>query len=71
MSLQGESTLTDAEKVTEMRKHLEYLSDHLERMSHVERGFIQNKIEQLERYGDHLRVSNKELFWTRDLILKY
>lgn len=71
MSLQGESTLSDAEKVTEMRKHLDYLQDHLERMNDVERGFVEKMIEQLERFNDRVRISNRQLFWLRDLSLKY
>lgn len=71
MSLQGESTLSDAEKVTEMRKHIDYLCDLTERMNGTERDFVLKMVDQLERYSDHVRISNKQLFWLRDLSLKY
>jgi hypothetical protein len=71
MALQGESTLTDAEKVTEMRRHLNYLVDFLEQMSYPERDFVQKMIGLLEQYEDRTRISNKQLFWLRDLSLKY
>jgi hypothetical protein len=71
MNLQGQSTLSDAEKITEVRKHIHYLQDHLEQMNGVERGFVERMTEQLESWGDNTRISNKQLFWLRDLSLKY
>ncbi len=71
MSLQGESTLNHAEKITEFRKHIHNLSDHLEEMTPTERGFVERMTEQLESWGDNTSISNKQLFWLRDLSLKY
>ena len=71
MSLQGESTLSHAEKITEFRKHIHDLSDHLEEMTPTERGFVERMTEQLESWGDNTSISNKQLFWLRDLSLKY
>jgi hypothetical protein len=71
MSLQGESTLTDAEKVTEAIRHIGYLLDFTERMMDNERKFIEDLSERLDRYGPKTQISNKQLFWLRDLSLKY
>lgn len=71
MTLQGESTLNHAEKITEFRKHIHNLSEHLEEMTPTERGFVERMTEQLESWGDNTSISNKQLFWLRDLSLKY
>jgi hypothetical protein len=69
--LQGQSTLSAAEKVTEVRKHVDYLQDFLEQMAGHERAFVVRVTEQLESYGERMVISNKQLFWLRDLSLKY
>jgi hypothetical protein len=71
MSLQGESTLSDAEKVTEAIRHVGYLLDFTERMMDNERKFVEGLSDRLDRYGAKTQISNKQLFWLRDLILKY
>ena len=67
----GQSTLTDDEKRTEAKKHLTYLSDFLESMNQTERNFVERKLQAFEDYDDKTRVSNSELFWLRDLVVKY
>lgn len=69
--LQGQSTLTDAEKVTEMRKHVEALMPELEKMNGGEQAFVKRFADQFKQYGDRTFVSNKQLFWARDLRMKY
>lgn len=69
--LQGESTLTNAEKVTEAKKLIGYLEDHFEEMQPGERQFVQQMAERLETWGDTMAIMNKQLFWLRDLYEKY
>ena len=69
--MQGQSTLSNAEKVTELRRHIHDLSGCLEQMNDTERVFVERMTEQLESYGDRVALSNKQLFWLRDLSLKY
>jgi hypothetical protein len=71
MKLQGESTLTNDEKVTEAKKHVRYLADWLASMTEKERGFVVGLDEALTRYGSKTAISNKVLFWLRDLVTKY
>ena len=71
MSLQGETTLTDAEKVTEARKHVEVLIDHVAAMAPKEADFITKLAERFEQYGDRTFISNKQLFWLRDIRMNF
>lgn len=71
MGLQGESTLGEDEKKTEARRHVEHLKDLLERMDDRERKFVSDMADRFEEYGDRTFVSNKVLFWLRDLATKY
>jgi len=71
MSLQGQTTLTDDEKITEAKRHVKYLKFHLTEMMDAERDFVQNTDDALLRYGAKAIISNKVLFWLRDLVLKY
>lgn len=71
MGLQGQSTLTDAEKHIEIEKHLSYLMAFLERMTDEERKFVKHQSERLRYFGDRTQFSNNQLFWLRDLVLKY
>jgi hypothetical protein len=64
MKLQGQSTLTDEEKVTEAERHVNALQDSFEQMTQGERTFV-------EQYGTKTVISNKQLFWLRDLVTKY
>ena len=71
MGLQGESTLSDVEKYTECVKHLAHLEDYFEEMTQVERTFVEQMSERIERFGPKVSISNKQLFWLRDLNSKY
>jgi hypothetical protein len=71
MSLQGQTTLTDDEKRTEARKHVDYLEDFFEQMQQNERTFVEQLANTFERFGDKTNISNKQLFWLRDLVTKY
>jgi hypothetical protein len=71
VSLQGQSTLTDAEKVTEARKHVEALIDHVAEMAPNEAKFITNLSERFEQYGNKTFVTNKQLFWLRDIRMHF
>ena len=71
MGLQGQSTLTAAEKTTEAKRHVDYLEDRLEQMQDHERKFITDLIELFERFGSKTFISNKQLWWLRDLNVKY
>lgn len=71
MSLQGQTTLTDAEKVTEARKHVEELIDHVAAMAPNEAKFVQDMHERFEQYGERTFVSNKQLFWLRDIRMNF
>jgi hypothetical protein len=71
MSLQGQTTLTDAEKVTEARKHVEALVDHVAAMAPNEAKFITDLSERFEKYGDKTFISNKQLFWLRDIRMNF
>lgn len=69
--LQGQSTLTDAEKYTECVRHVNYLLDFVERMMDNERKFVENLSDRMDRFGGKTEISNKQLFWLRDLTIKY
>jgi hypothetical protein len=69
--LQGQSTLSDAEKYTECVKHVNYLLDFVEQMQDRERKFIEDLSDRMDRFGGKTQISNKQLFWLRDLVLKY
>jgi hypothetical protein len=69
--LQGQTTLTEEEKYTEAKRHVDYLQDFLEQMTTTERDFVERKADAMQRFGTKTMVSNRELFWLRDLALKY
>jgi len=71
MSLQGQSTLTEAEKVTEARKHVEVLKQHLAAMAPNEQQFITKLVGNFEKYGERTYISNKQLFWLRDIRMNF
>ena len=71
MSLQGESTLTNDEKVSEARKHVEALVDHVAAMAPNEAKFITDMAERFEQYGERTVISNKQLFWLRDIRMNF
>lgn len=71
VSLQGQTTLTDAEKVTEARKHVEALIDHVAAMAPNEAKFITDLAERFEKYGERTLISNRQLFWLRDLRMNF
>jgi hypothetical protein len=71
MKLQGQSTLTDEEKVTEAERHVNALQDSFEQMTQGERTFVEQLAENFQRYGTKTVISNKQLFWLRDLVTKY
>lgn len=69
--LQGRTTLTDAEKVTEARKHVEALKPLVGKMNPNQADFIGRVTKKFEQYGDRAFISNKELFFLRDLRMEY
>lgn len=69
--MQGETTLTDAEKVTEARNHVEVLMDHIAAMAPNEADFISKLAHRFEQYGDRTFISNKQLFWLRDIRMNF
>lgn len=72
VGFQGESTLSEDEKKTEARRHVEHLTHYLDLMEDErERKFVSDMAERFENYGDKTFVSNKQLFWLRDLATKY
>lgn len=71
MALQGQTTLTDAEKVTEARKHVDALVARVPEMSESEAQFITRLAGQFKQFGARTSISNKQLFWLRDIRMKY
>lgn len=69
--LQGQSTLTDAEKVTEARKHVEALKDQVSKMAPNEAQFVTKLAENFAKYGERTYISNKQLFWLRDIRMNF
>lgn len=69
--LQGQSTLSSDEKVTEAKRHVAYLAAHYAEMDDKECKFVKDIAENLQRYGAKTVISNKVLFWLRDLNAKY
>lgn len=69
--LQGKTTLSDAEKVTEAQKHIEALLPHIKEMAPNEQDFIQKLADNFKKYGLRTFVSNKQLFWLRDLRINF
>ena len=69
--LQGQSTLTDDEKVTEAKRHVAALAKSFSEMTDKERDFVQGIADNLQRYGAKTVISNKVLFWLRDLNMRY
>jgi hypothetical protein len=69
--LQGQSTLTDDEKVTETKRHVAALAKSFSEMTDKERDFVQGIADNLQRYGAKTVISNKVLFWLRDIAMKY
>jgi hypothetical protein len=69
--LQGESTLSPDEKVTEAKRHVAALASHLSEMRDKDRDFVQSVTDNLQRYGVKTVISNAVLFWLRDLAMKY
>jgi hypothetical protein len=69
--LQGECTLTQDEKITEARKHIQYLYPHLSEMTDNESAFVRRFEGLFRRFGSATFLSNKQLFWMRDLVQKY
>jgi hypothetical protein len=70
MTLKGQSTLTEAEKVTETVKHLQALVPHTEQMNQQERDFVL-RLASYVRLNTPFTVTNPQLFWLRDLRMKY
>lgn len=71
MSLQGESTLSVSEKAQEASRIVDQLSNSFEQMTQGERTFVEQITDRLDRFGIETQISNKQLFWLRDLALKY
>ena len=69
--LQGQSTLSHDEKVTEAKRHTAYLRPHYSEMDSKECNFVKDVADNLQRYGAKTAISNKVLFWLRDLTMKY
>ena len=67
MTLQGQSTLTDAEKVTEARKLVESLEKQLGKLAPNEQRLVQSLSDNFRRYGAKTMVSNAQIFWLRDI----
>lgn len=67
MRLQGESTLSDAEKITEARGRVERLRPRLAELAPNEARFVTEFAERFARYGERTFVSNRQLFWLRDI----
>jgi hypothetical protein len=67
MSLQGHTTLTNDEKVSEARKHVEYLMEHFTELAPNEQCMVKNLSDNFQRYGAKTMISNKQLFWLRDI----
>ena len=69
--LQGKTTLSEAEKVTEAQKHVEALLPHLKEMAPNEQSLITKLAENFKKYGPRTFISNKQLFWLRDIRMNY
>lgn len=63
----GQSTLTDAERVTEAKRHIEYLLPRVGVLSPKEARFVLDVSESLKEFGDRTIVTPNQLFWLRDL----
>ncbi len=69
--LQGESTLSDDEKRSEAQRHVTYLRQLTGLMAEYERKFVERLANDFDTYGNRVNISNKQLFWLRDLVVKY
>jgi hypothetical protein len=67
MKLQGESTLSDDEKRTEAKRHIDLLQDHFEELAPNEQGFIRDLADRFDRFEERTFISNRQLFWLRDI----
>jgi hypothetical protein len=69
--LQGKTTLTDDEKYTEARAHVEALKPHIKAMAPNEAALITSLSSNFQQYGTKTRISNKQLFWLRDIRMHF
>jgi hypothetical protein len=69
--LQGQSTLTNDEKVTEARTHVDALKPHLAAMAPNEQALVRKLAENFEKYGTRTFISNAQLFWLRDIRMNF
>lgn len=69
--LQGQSTLSGAEKVTEAKKYLAVLKGAIGEMTLQEIDLITTLEKRVERFGNRTMITNRELSWLRDINAKY
>jgi hypothetical protein len=67
----GQSTLTLEERITEAKRHIATLKPHFAEMTDKDLAFVQSIDDSLLRYGAKASISPNQIFWLRDLILKY
>ena len=54
-------------RVQEVKALLEMLEPNMEIFTSKEQGFMSDMYDRLEQYGDKTFVSERQLFWLRDL----
>jgi len=71
MKLQGECTLTQEEKATEAARLVKGLIGKIGEMNDEESIFVTKLDVAFRRFGTATAISTRQLFWLRDLNLKY
>jgi hypothetical protein len=57
--------------IAEVEQLVKSLSDHLEEMEPHERRFVEQTDSRLSDFGAEVTITPKQLFWLRDLNIKY
>lgn len=65
------STTKKEERVVEVGKLLDLIEEHMAELSSVELSFVESMGSRLDDFGEKTDVSDKQLFWLRDIKDKY
>lgn len=60
-----------AERAIEVRKLLDLIMEHEAELNSQELGFVESQSDRLDQYAEKTFVSDKVLFWLRDIKDKY
>jgi hypothetical protein len=69
--LQGKTTLTQDEMLTEARGHVRTLAPLVDEMEDAERDFVNRLAPYFRSTPRPFEITVKQLFWLRDLRAKY